>query len=330
MNEFELIKLVTHGAPASFDGLVCGVGDDCAVITGSGGKDYLVTTDALFEGVHFKREWISPKTLGRKALSVNISDISAMGGRPLYYLVTIGIQKNTPVKDVSSLFDGMAQVSSAFRMNLIGGDTCRSEKGLLLSITVVGEVDHPKCIFRNGAKQGDHVYVTGTLGGSALGLACLEKGLRGVESREYIKRHDDPTPRVSTGQWLSASTCVSSMIDISDGLAADLGHIAEASNVKIKIHADAIPLMPSFVADASRCQKDPHALALTGGEDYELAFTVSKDKASLFEKMLKVVLPTFNHPVTKIGEVVEGVGVTVIDMHGVHIPLQITGFEHKF
>lgn len=330
MNEFELIKMITHGAPVSLDGLVCGVGDDCSVVTGHGGRDYLITTDALFEGVHFRPDWISPKTLGRKALAVNISDISAMGGRPLYYLVSIGVPDKFPVKDIEALFDGMKATASAYRMHIIGGDTCGSKKGLLISITAIGEVEHAKCLYRKGAAPGDVVYVTGTFGGSALGLSCLEKGLRGIEMREYIRRHDEPTPRVATGLWLASSSCVSSMIDVSDGLAGDLGHIAETSGVGIKVHADAIPLPEGFIQAAASCQKDPHALALTGGEDYELAFTVSKNKEELFEKMLKVVLPTFNHKITKIGEVVEGKGVEVVDMHGAHLPLASKGFEHKF
>lgn len=330
MNEFELIKTLTHGAPPNVDGLVKGVGDDCAVIAGSGGKDWLVTADALFEGVHFKKEWMSPKILGKKALSVNISDVAAMGGRPLYYLVTIGIPKGFPIKDVESIFDGMAQVATAHRTTLIGGDTCKSIGTLNLSITVIGEVDHPRCLFRNGAKPGDIIYVTGTLGESSLGLSCLQDGLRGLDVRDFIKKHDDPTPRVSTGLWLAASTCVSSMIDISDGLLGDLGHIAESSGVGVKIFSECIPITEGFIAAATRCGKDPLTLALTGGEDYELAFTVSKNKAELFEKMLKVVLPTFRHPITKIGEVIEGGGVEVVDMHGANFPLVNLGFEHKF
>jgi thiamine-monophosphate kinase len=330
MNEFELIKRVTHGSPRSLADLVQGIDDDCAILKGKNDKDILVTTDGLFEGVHFKMEWTSPKTIGRKALSVNISDIAAMGGKPLYYLVTVGIPEGFPSKDVEAIFEGMNQIASNFRMILIGGDTCASKSGLLLSVTVIGEIDSLKAILRNGANPGDLIYVTGTLGDSSLGLSCLTKGLRGINIREYIRRHTDPTPRVAVGQWLSASTCVSSMIDISDGLAKDLGHIGEMSKVGIKIFADLLPLSNGFNQAASSVNKDPLILALTGGEDYELAFTVSKQKVDLFEKMLKVVAPTFGHGVTKIGEVIEGEGVKVIDVHGTDIPLSNAGFEHKF
>lgn len=330
MNEFELIAQVIHGSPKSFGDLVHGVGDDCAVFRGKTGKDILVTTDGLFDGVHFKMEWTSPRTIGRKALSVNVSDIAAMGGKPLYYLVTIGIPEGFPRKDVEAIFEGMNQVASNFRMLLIGGDTCTSKNGLLLSITVIGEVDSNKAILRSGASPGDLVYITGTLGDSALGLSCLTKGLRDINVREYVRKHNDPTPRVAVGQWLSASTCVSSMIDLSDGLAKDLGHIGESSEIGIKIFADLLPLSNGFIQAASSVNKDPLILALTGGEDYELAFTVSKQKVDLFEKMLKVVAPTFGHGVTKIGEVVEEEGVKVIDVHGVDIPLSNAGFEHKF
>jgi thiamine-monophosphate kinase len=253
-----------------------------------------------------------------------------MGGRPLYYLVSVGIPEKFPVKDVELIFDGMAQVANDFRMSLIGGDTCRSLKGFLLSLTVIGEVDHAKCVYRKGASVGDAVYVTGTFGGSALGLACLEKNMRSLETREFIKLHDDPVPRVATGAWLSASTCVSAMIDVSDGLAQDLGHIAEESGVGMTIFADKVPVPAGFEAASARCGKDRLLLALGGGEDYELAFTVRGGKIELFEKMLKVMLPTFRHEVTRIGEVTDGAGIHVVDAKGDEIPLPVKGFEHRF
>ncbi len=330
MNEFELIEQITHGIPTQSGGLIFGIGDDCAMIEGRNGKDMLVTTDSLYEGVHFKREWITPRALGRKSLSVNVSDIAAMGGKPLYYLVSIGIPKGFPENDVKELFDGMAQIAATFKMILIGGDTCASKSGLLITVTAIGEIDSGKALLRRGACPDDLVYVTGTLGGAALGLAALEKGMRSLEMREYLKRHDDPTARVTTGAWLAASTCVTSMIDISDGLAQDLSHIADASGVGINIFADLIPLNDGFATDASACHKDPLILALTGGEDYELAFTVPKEKAKLFEKMLSVVAPTFGHKVTKIGEVVTGSGVRVKDIHGTELPVSSKGFEHRF
>lgn len=330
MNEFELIEKITHGAPRSGEYLVCGAGDDCAVIKGANGKDFLVTTDALFEGVHFKREWTTPKTLGRKALSVNVSDICAMGGRAQYFLVSIGIPEDMPETEVESLFDGMAQSANSFRMSLIGGDTCKSAKGLLLSLTVIGECDTGKAIYRKGAKPGDAVYATGTFGDSALGLACLEKGIRNIHVRNFIKKHDDPTPRTAISQWLSESGCVSSMIDISDGLMADLNHIADASKVQIIIDAKNIPFSDGFIESAGLVGKDGITLALSGGEDYELAFTVHSAKRGLFEKMLNVVLPTFGHKVTKIGEVLQGEGVHAVDVHGTKLALANKGFEHKW
>ena len=211
-----------------------------------------------------------------------------------------------------------------------GVNTCVSSSGLLLTLTVIGEAEQGKAIYRSGAKVGDAVYVTGTLGGSALGLACLEKGLRGLDTREYIKRHDDPTPRVTTGFWLAKSTCVSAMIDVSDGLVGDLNHIAQSSGVGIRIQTNCLPILERFIDDCGRCHKDPLLLALTGGEDYELVFTVEYDKINLFEKMLAVVAPTFGHVVTRIGEVIVGNGVEVIDIHGSKLPLPKEGFEHKF
>jgi len=330
MKEFELINKLVRGSSVTDDMLLKGIGDDCAVIAGSSGKDWLVTTDALYEGIHFNRDFSSPRTLGRKALSVNISDIAAMGGRPLYYLVSIGIPEKFGVKEIEEIFAGMSQISARYKMSLIGGDTCRSRSGLLLNIVVIGEVDHTKCLYRSGAGAGDSVFVTGTLGGSALGLACAEKGLRNIHTRDFSKMHDDPIPRVATGNWLAASTCVTAMIDVSDGLVSDLGHIASASGVGMSIEAGKLPLPDDFVSISAQCGKDPLTLALIGGEDYELVFTVSSSKLTLFEKMLGVMLSTFGHAVTKIGRVVGERGVVVRDMHGADIPLSSTGFEHKF
>lgn len=326
MHEFDLIKRITHGIPIQGEGLIHGVGDDCAVVEGN----WLVTVDGLLEDVHFKRRWTDWRLLGRKVLSVNISDVAAMGGRPIFFLVTIGIPEGTDEKSVMSIFDGIASVAASHKMTLIGGDTCQSKSGVVISITVLGQAGR-NIIYRRGAGEGDAIMVTGTIGDAAVGHALLEAGVRGLDAMPFIKKFSDPIPRVAAGQWLAASGCVSSMIDVSDGLIADLGHIAEASGVGIELDTNKLPLSNGYQEMARQAKKDPTILAITGGEDYELAFTVKKDKLGLFQKMLKTVGPTFGYEITQVGWITpKEKGFKILDVHGKEMKIARTGFEHKF
>lgn len=296
MTEQELINLLTQGLPRKANGLKVGIGDDCAVIEGES-CDWLVTTDALFEGVHFNFEYTDDLLLGRKSLSVNLSDIAAMGGQPLFYFVSLGVPSDFSTDRLESLYKGMKEIADSAKVVLAGGDTCASKSGLVISITVLGRIEKGKALLRSGAKPGDSIYVTGTLGDSALGLRCFKNGVRGGRFAPFMARYNDPSARLDAGSRLSSSGFVSSMIDVSDGLLADLGHIAEMSKAGFEIEAAKVPLTVGFADISKEAGVDPLEIALTGGEDYELIFTVAHDRVKEFEKQKTV------HKVTCIGTI---------------------------
>lgn len=315
MTEFELIKRLTAGAPQRAKGLIRGVGDDAAVIACDGKRDLLVTTDALLENIHFKREWTDLETLGRKALAVNLSDIAAMGGTPRFYLVSIGLAASSAASDAEKIYRGMNAVASEHGAILIGGDTVASGLGAVISVTVIGEAKHGRCLYRNGARPGDAVYVTGKLGGSALGLGCLLRGIDSEGARPFIRLHNDPSPRIAEAKKIASTGEASAMIDISDGLVQDLAHIAEESGVGFRIEAHCIPIDGECKRLAVELRLDPLKLALTGGEDYELLFTGPAGME--------------NSWITCIGEIVADKNRRdVIGKNGDILKLDRTGFDH--
>ncbi len=315
ITEQKLINLLTEGVPRAKGNLKVGIGDDCAVIE-SDGFDWLVTTDSLFEGVHFDFEYTDDRLLGRKSLSVNLSDIAAMGGGPLFYTVSLGVPRDFPTERLEKLYQGMKEVSDNAGTILAGGDTCASKSGLVISITVMGRIEKEKALLRSGAKPGDAIYVTGTLGDSALGLACFKKGVKGGRYAFFMNRYNDPSARLAEGMWLSSLGLVSSMIDISDGLLADLGHIADMSKAGFEIDGSSVPLSKGFSEVAGELGLDPLELALTGGEDYELVFTVAEKHIGQFEKEKS------GHIVTRIGTITKNPG------DRGKFPFARTGFDH--
>ncbi len=325
MNEFDLIARLTDGIPRTGAQLKQGIDDDCAVIAG-GDRDWLVTTDALIEGVHFRLDWTDLSTLGRKALSVNVSDIAAMGGKPRFFLVSVGLPSSVGPEGADVLMAGMQAVARREEMLLIGGDTVASPEGLVFSITVLGESEPDRWILRSGAKPGDAIFATGTFGGAALGLSALEAGQDDATLRPFIDRHRDPTPRVEVGRSLAATGMLTALIDVSDGLFADLGHIADSSCVGFEIEAESVPCEAAFDDAARMMGCDPRSLALTGGEDYELVFTV--DCAREREFAARAASGIFGS-VTRIGRIVADASVrTVLDASGKTCHYARAGFDH--
>ncbi len=302
MKEFELIDLLTRGVDRSAVDLAAGVGDDCAVISGPAGRQWLVTTDLLVEGTHFDLAFTDLVTLGRKALSVNLSDIAAMGGAPRFWLASIALPASVGADGAGLLYMGMRDAADEHGAILIGGDTSSSREGLLISITAVGECAAGRAVLRSGARPGDAVYVTGELGGSALGLKLLKDKVKDGDAARFIRRHNDPMPRVQAGQALAAGNALTSMIDISDGLMADLGHIADASGAGFEIRVDRVPVDPKFDALAKSVDADGLELMLSGGEDYELAFTVDASRVAEFERD---AMQKAGVRVTRIGEMLK-------------------------
>lgn len=324
MLEFEFIKRCTGFLPGQAEGLSCGIGDDCAVIIGSMGRDWLISTDGYSEGIHFCREWMSPRDIGRRCLTGAVSDIAAMGGRPRYVTISIAVPPTISEKDAVEIMEGITSSASSYQMVVIGGDTTATLHDLQIVLTAIGDIRHGAALYRRGAKSGDVVYVTGMLGGAAVGLEVLKKNSgRGPVAREAsVSRFLHPEARVSSGQWLADTGCVTSMIDISDGLVQDLGHVALAGGAGIVLSADAIPLWngDSEVVDLQT--------ACTGGEEYELAFTVDGLRDAAFQRLLPAVQGQLGHPITRIGSVVVGSGVVVRDGAGRDITPAVGGFRH--
>lgn len=326
LTEFELITRLTEGAPKEGNDLTQGVGDDCAVIAGPGGHDWLITTDALVEGVHFNLKWTDLKTLGRKALSVNLSDIAAMGGVPRFYIVSVGLPPDNPFGIAEPIYKGMREIAGEHELILAGGDTVASPSGILISITAIGEVKHGGCLYRSGARPADAIFMTGTAGGSALGLACLRAGFRGNAAVPFISRHLDPMARVAWGRQIAGTGMATSMIDISDGLLADLGHIADESGVGYKIEGSAVPREVGFDHLVAEIGCDPLKLVLTGGEDYELLFTVAADRVGEFER---IAARSARFRISRIGTISDDISTrTVRDSAGSAIELVTTGHDH--
>ncbi|MBN1283572.1 MAG: thiamine-phosphate kinase [Proteobacteria bacterium] len=326
MTEIELIALLTSELPKKGNDLACGVGDDCAIVAGPEGRDWLVTSDLLCEGAHFDLRFTDLVTLGRKALSVNLSDIAAMGGAPRFWLCSIALPGGVGAGGAAALYRGMNAVASEHGAILIGGDTSSSDRGLFLSITAIGECPSGRAVMRSGARPGDAIYATGELGGSALGLALMMRGIADKGAGRFANRHNDPRPRVEAGRLLAESGLLTSMIDISDGLMADLGHIAASSGAGFEVGAEALPTDATLAGLAAEAGADPLELALSGGEDYELAFTVASAEAGRFERE---IAPRAGVRVTRIGAMVSDPAAhRALRADGVEINLSSAGFDH--
>jgi thiamine-monophosphate kinase len=293
-------------------GSVVGLGDDCAVMRGLG-KNVLLTTDALVAGVHFERGWMTPHQIGRKAYLVNASDVAAMGGRPRFCLVSLGAPVDFPVSDLLAIHRGIADAAAEHDAWVAGGNVARASE-LFLSIALIGEMTIAP-VRRSGGRPGDALYVTGSLGEAALGLKQLQQNpsARGAA----VRRFREPIPRVQAGMHF-ARGIASAMIDISDGLLQDLGHLCDASDVGAEILLDALPC-------SLRVRRDASMLALRGGEDYELLVAVPQ-KAEAHLKRLRAKLEC---EVTRIGGLLpKGDGLRVRDAAGKSIAIDGTGFDH--
>ena len=323
IGEFGLIAKIRNWMDTSRADVVQGIGDDVAVIE-IGGKTLLITTDILIEGIHFERSWTDPFRLGEKTLAVNLSDIAAMGGIPKYFLISLGLPKTLPFSFVSLFYRGLKKMANRFQVDLVGGDTSLSQK-IIINICLIGEGKKGDLLFRNGAKVGDDLYVSGTLGDAALGLKILQDKGAKRKSKGLIDKHLSPNPRIELGQALARKQIASAMIDVSDGLLSDTRHIIEESKVGARIWENRIPLSSLYRRWVRTYSKDPYRIALSGGEDYELLFTASpKRKAGILS-----LARSLNVPITRVGEILpEKEGFHVIRKEGEKIPSHRLGFDH--
>ena len=321
VGEFGLIDLIRKRVFASDRRVPVNVGDDAAIIRSSPSRFSVFTTDTLVERIHFDLSYFTFEEVGWKAMAANLSDIAAMGGLPKFALVTVGLPKSTRVEDVLDIYKGASKIARKHQCKIIGGDTTLVPKDLIVSIALLGEVEKRNLVTRAGAKRGDLVCVTGTLGESLAGLESLKR--EGRRKRSLIRKHLKPEPRIDQARVLVRSLKVNSMIDISDGLSSELFHLTEESRLGALVREENIPISSKCLRPVSRQKSSPLELALTSGEEYELLFTVDRSNRSKIDRVRRKV------DFSVIGEMVERRrGVELIGKSGISRALSRTGFVH--
>ena len=337
IHEFDLIRTLHRRHGRHTPSVIQGIGDDAAVITSPAGQWSVLTTDLLTEGVHFDLRTATMSDIGFRAAAANLSDIAAMGGTPQHLLVALAVPRTGTRQHVLQLYRGMMDACRPHCVGLIGGDTSASKSGWFFNLTLIGGVAPRKALFRSGARVGDFLYVTGTLGDSLTGLKLLNErpihtkrrpssAALTTRHRKFLTgRHLRPTARIAEGRWLSTHRLATSAIDISDGLSGDLRHICEDSHVGAYIDLNALPLSPACRAYAAARKLDPVNLALTGGEDYELLFTVSPRQCRRLEQ--SAIEQGFS--ITCIGTIRRyRFGMQALTPHGTRHQLAMTSYEH--
>jgi thiamine-monophosphate kinase len=309
LGEKQMIERIRRAAIGRRQGARRGIGDDCAVLQLPRGHEALVTTDFSLDDVHFRREWHPPDSIGHRCLARGLSDIAAMGGVPRAAFLSLALPPELPQIWVDRFIAGLLKLAGQFSVSLAGGDTAESPAGVLADIMVLGSVPTGEAILRSGARPGDFIYVTGTLGSAVAALNQLRDGKK-LRPRAHPK-HFYPQPRVAVGQFLREKKLASAMIDISDGLSTDLGHICEESGVGATVYAEALPVGGG---------KDGLMLALHGGDEYELLFTAAPNR-QVPKKIAGV-------PVTRIGEILSGKDIRLATADGKTHPLKPAGWEH--
>jgi len=325
MKERELIEQIQRLVGIDSGELLQGIGDDCAVISKTGNTVWLLTMDTLLEGVHFDRNLHPPEQLAEKSLAVNVSDIAAMGGKPLFVLLSLGLPRGFEEAWFARFSSGLASALADYGCLLIGGDTVASPGGVALTLTVIGEAQASKVLYRSKARIGDSIWVSGPLGLSAAGFELLRTGrVTPPELQPLLDAHLRPRARTALGLQLAGSGLVHSMMDVSDGLATDLAHLARASGVGARIFADKLVLHPALKQAAEMLKKDPLHWMLQGGEDYELLFTAAAENS---DQLVQIAAGSGLCLFT-VGTVVSGSGVTLVgtDMH--ESPVSYQGFDH--
>jgi len=306
-----------------------GIGDDCAVLEPRPGALLLATTDLLIEDIHFRRAYASPTDIGWKALAVNLSDIASMGGEPRWALVALACPPSTRTEEVEAFYEAAWALADRHEVTVVGGDTSSSPAGWIINLTLLGETTGAP-LLRSTARVGDIVAVTGPLGGSAAGLALLSSGataarLDSGDMDEVRRAHLRPEPRVREGRWLAGAGGVTAMIDLSDGLVTDLGHVCEESLVGARVDADRVPVSSAARRVAAALDGDARAWATGGGEDYELLFTC---EPRAWDRIRHGLENATGRLPQAIGEIADrAAGVTFVDAAGRPVALA-RGFEH--
>jgi thiamine-monophosphate kinase len=310
MGEFEFIEGISRAFEKVGDVRIMGIGDDCAVLPIGGNEAFVVTTDMLIEGVHFLRKATSARELGAKSLAVNLSDVAAMGARPVASFLSIALPAECRGEWAEEFIEGYRELSVLHNVKLAGGDTTSSLTGVSINVTAIGRAPLNNLKYRSGAQVGDIVVVGGNLGESAAGLQDI---LEGHFDTDLARIHRNPTPQVEEGEWLGARTEVHAMIDLSDGLASDLVHVLKASEVAAEIDLNTIPTSVSLEQ------------AIAGGEDYKLLFTVAPESYASLAEDYPARFGTHLYP---IGRIVSGTSDIRWIENGVTVTKKWHGFVH--
>jgi thiamine-monophosphate kinase len=330
--EDELIQEIRRILSGEASGVLLGPGDDAALVEAGGGL-VVLTTDFLVEGVHFDRGTFSPRDLGYKALTASVSDVAAMAGSPRYALVGLGLPPDAEAAWVVELYGGLREAAGEYAVVVVGGDLSRSDR-VVLAVTVTGEVARGRAVSRSGARPGDRVVVTGVLGAAAGGLHIARADRRLVNEaltsnwgRELLRAHFRPVARVGEGQTL-AQAGATAMMDVSDGLAIDLGRLCRESGAAAAVRLADVPVAPGLELLAkvmNDLDLDPLDLALGGGEDFELMATIPRDSVEPAGQALR---ERFGTPLTEIGEIREGSGLIAVGEDGSERDLEPKGWDH--
>lgn len=306
LGEFGLIRKLEKHCQTLNTNVIQGIGDDAAILQTSPKESLIASKDLAIEGIHFDLRFENPKDIGYRTVVANMSDMAAMGAVPKFILVALAVPRSYSLDSLQAIYRGFKEACREHSISLVGGDTSASQSGLFLSITILGQVKKNRALRRQGAKVGDLVCVTGTLGDSRAGLEILKRQVprkKTVALRPYEsflkKRHLKPTARLLLGQYLSQHRLAHAAIDISDGLSGDLSHLCQASHVGVELRANDLPISRQCRIYATANDLDPFDFALIGGEDYELLFTIHRRHQSKLANLSRMV----KTPITCIGTI---------------------------
>jgi thiamine-monophosphate kinase len=329
LGEFRLIERIRRALPEPGPDVVVGIGDDVAVLRASSENVWLATCDVQVEGIHFLRSAIDPRSLGRKALAINLSDIASAGGVPRYALVSLGLPADLEVDFIDELYAGLRAEGKAFGVDIVGGNISRSRMGVFIDVFLLGEAIRDNVVLRSGAKVGDYIMVTGNVGDAAAGVAMLldpRLSTNEAYAAAARQRRDGPMPRVREGALIGTLREATSMIDVSDGVAGDLGHICERSGVSARLYGERMPVSPDNRSLALAAKGEEWYFALHGGEDYELLFTAPPCSAG---RLARKITSETGTSVTIIGEIIPpGEQSELVLADGSVLPLEESGWDH--
>ncbi len=326
IGEFGFIDRIAPLGTVRAEGVVKGIGDDCAVISLNGPDHLLVTTDLLVERVHFLLDWGPPEIIGAKSLSVNLSDIASCGGVPRDAFISLAVPSYIDVEWLDRFYVGLRAVASDAQVNLLGGDTTGSKGHLVINVAVTGLVPKDEVLFRHTARPTDVIVLTGPTGRSAAGCDLLLKGFRLCDesARPLIESHLKPRAHLKEGRMLAESRACTAAIDVSDGLSSDLQHLCTDSGVAARVREESLPLGPDLIRTAEEMGKDPLHWVLNGGEDYVLLAAVRRESLEGLQELARKE----GCDIFPIGEFVPGRGIQLERKDGTTQPLSALGWDH--